>query len=215
MVALILLLWASKKKLMNSIIIYSIASYIIGSISGSLLLGKLWKIDIRKFGSNNAGGTNAFRTVGLIFGLLTVIIDISKGFIPTYFFGYLYDQNQTVMMTCALSAVMGHVYPIFHQFKGGKGAGTVVGVILVLAPNALMFILPVFIVILILTGFVGLSTMIGALTLLIYSIINLSINFTYFSLVIFLFIVFTHRENIKRMIAGNENRFSKIMIFKR
>tara|TARA_Y100001970_G_scaffold71663_1_gene90973 strand:- start:27 stop:632 length:606 start_codon:yes stop_codon:yes gene_type:complete len=200
---------------MNSIVLYSIISYIIGSISGSLLLGKIWKIDIRKFGSNNAGGTNAFRTVGLLFGLLTIIIDISKGALPTYLSGYLDNQNQITMIVCAFSAVLGHVYPIFHQFKGGKGAGTVVGALLVLIPKSLIFILPGFIITLILTGFVGLSTMVAAFILLIYSLIMLEIHFIYFTLMVFIFIVFTHRKNIKRMLAGNENCFSKIMIFKR
>ena len=197
------------------IIFNIIISYLIGSISGSMVLGYLKGIDIRKMGSGNAGGTNAFRTVGLIFGLLTVIIDISKGVLPTHLSGYLDNQNQITMMICAFSAILGHVYPIFHQFKGGKGAGTVVGSLLVLAPESLIFILPGFIIILILTGFVGLSTMIASFILLIYSLVMLEINFIYFALIVFLFIVFTHRENIKRMAAGNENRFSKVMIFKR
>jgi len=200
---------------MSDIILYPIISYIVGSISGSLFLGKLWKIDIRKFGSNSTGGTNAFRTVGLIFGLLTIIIDISKGFLPTYLSGYIYDQNQIQMMVCAFSAILGHVYPIFHQFKGGKGAGTTVGTLIVLVPESLIFILPTFIIVLMVSGFVGLSTIMGAMALLVYSIVMLSINFIYFSLLIFIFIVFTHRKNIKRMIAGNENYFSKITIFKR
>ena len=73
---------------MNKILLFSLTSYIIGSISGSLLLGKLWNIDIRNFGSKSAGGTNAFRTVGFVFALLTFVVDLSKGLIPTYLIGH-------------------------------------------------------------------------------------------------------------------------------
>ena len=200
---------------MNNIILYSLSSYIIGSISGSLLLGKFWNIDIRKFGSNSAGGTNAFRTVGLTFGLLTAMIDMLKGLLPTYLIGYLSGQNELEMMICGFSAILGHVFPVFYQFNGGKGAGTTVGALIILAPESLIYVLPTFIIVLILSGFVGLSTITAAFVLLIYSIIMLDINFVWFSLSILLFIIFTHRKNIQRMIRGDENRFSKIMIFKR
>ena len=184
-------------------------------MSGSLLLGKFWKIDIRKLGSNSAGGTNAFRTVGFTFGLLTAIIDILKGLLPAYFMGYLSGQNELQMMICGFSAILGHVFPVFYQFNGGKGAGTTIGALIILAPESLIYVLPTFIIVLVLSGFVGLSTITAAFVLLIYSIIMLNINFVWFSLSILLFIIFTHRKNIQRMIRGDENQFSKIMIFKR
>ena len=200
---------------MNKILLFSLASYVIGSISGSLLLGKLWNIDIRNFGSKSTGGTNAFRTVGVIFALLTFIIDLSKGLIPTYFIGYYSHYNEIEMMVGGFAAIIGHVYPVFHGFNGGKGAATLLGVLIILNPLSLAYILPTWIVILVFSGFVGLSTILAALALLIYSVIKLNINFQVFSFLVFLFILFTHRENIQRMIQKSENRFTKIMIFRR
>ena len=200
---------------MNKLLLFSLASYVIGSISGSLLLGKLWNIDIRNFGSKSAGGTNALRTVGFIFALLTFLIDLSKGLIPTYLIGYYSDYNEIEMMVGGFAAILGHVYPIFHGFNGGKGAATLLGTLIILNPLSLAYILPTWIVVLVLSGFVGLSTVLAALALLIYSVTKLNINFQIFSLLVFLFILFTHRENIRRMIQKSENRFTKIMIFKR
>ena len=200
---------------MNKILLFSLASYVIGSISGSLLLGKLWNIDIRNFGSKSTGGTNAFRTVGFIFALLTFIIDLSKGLILTYLIGYYSHYNEIEMMVGSFAAIIGHVYPIFHRFNGGKGAATLLGALIILNPLSLAYILPTWIVILVFSGFVGLSTILAALALLIYSIIKLNINFQVFSFLIFLFITFTHRKNIQRMIQKSENRFTKIMIFRR
>ena len=200
---------------MNELLLFSLASYVIGSISGSLLLGKLWNIDIRNFGSKSAGGTNALRTVGFIFALLTFLIDLSKGLIPTYLIGYYSDYNEIEMMVGGFAAILGHVYPIFHGFNGGKGAATLLGALIILNPLSLAYILPTWIVVLVLSGFVGLSTVLAALALLIYSVTKLNINFQIFSFLVFLFILFTHRKNIRRMIQKSENRFTKIMIFKR
>ena len=200
---------------MNKLLLFSLASYVIGSISGSLLLGKLWNIDIRNFGSKSAGGTNALRTVGFIFALLTFLIDLSKGLIPTYLIGYYSDYNEIEMMVGGFAAILGHVYPIFHGFNGGKGAATLLGTLIILNPLSLAYILPTWIVVLVLSGFVGLSTVLAALALLIYSVTKLNINFQIFSFLVFLFILFTHRKNIQRMIQKSENRFTKIMIFKR
>ena len=200
---------------MNKIILLFLASYIIGSISGSLILGKFWNIDIRNFGSKSAGGTNALRTVGALFALLTVIIDISKGLIPAYLIGYYFNYGEIEMMVGAFGAIIGHVYPIFYKFNGGKGAGTLLGSLIVLSPLSISYVLSVWIVSLVLSGFVGLSTILAAFTLFIYSVVKLNFNFQVFSLLIFIFILFTHRENIKRMIQRSENRFTKVLIFKR
>ena len=190
-------------------------SYLIGSISGSLILGKLWKIDIRDFGSKSAGGTNALRTVGIGFALLTLLIDLSKGFIPTYLIGYYSNYNEVDMMIGASAAIIGHVYPIFYRFNGGKGAATVLGSLVALCPMSIPYILTVWILLVVLSGFVGISTILATLTLFIYSIVYLNINYQIFGFLVFLFILFTHRQNLQRMIRGSENRFTKVMIFKR
>ena len=206
------------------IILNIIISYLVGSISGSMILGYLKGIDIRKMGSGNAGGTNAFRTMGAQFALGVILIDIFKGviavlfvskfnFINLYSFNISFELNE---IFCAIAAVMGHVYPIYYNFKGGKGAGTLVGIIGVLFPQCIMYALLSWFVTLILTGFVGLGTMIAGITLAISAyLFNVSTIYFYFSIAMSLFIIFTHRSNIRRMVKGTENKFEKIMLFKR
>ena len=119
-----------------------ILSYLLGSISGSLLLGKFKNIDIRTLGSGNAGGTNALRTIGPLFALGTILIDIFKGFIPVYFFTIYIDSNiEVIQIICGIAAVLGHVFPIYYGFKGGKGAGTLIGVVLAIFPQSILWIL--------------------------------------------------------------------------
>jgi len=212
------------------IILLIILSYLIGSISGSLLLGKFNNIDIRKMGSGNAGGTNALRSVGPLFALGTIIIDILKGYIPVALFIKLIHLNGAVTIFSfniidlapilfGISAVLGHVYPIYYNFKGGKGAGTLIGVVCAIFPECIIYILLIWIISLILTGFVGLSTMLAGLSLTLYTYFNyidgIFSPFGYFALGVSMFLIYTHRENITRMINGEENQFEKVMIFKK
>jgi len=200
-----------------------ILSYLIGSISGSMVLGYLKGIDIRKMGSGNAGGTNAFRTVGTSFALGVITIDIFKGVVAVLFVSklkfignHLFLTTDLVQISCALAAVLGHVYPIYYNFKGGKGAGTLIGIIGVLFPQCIVYALLSWIITLIFTGYVGLGTMVAGVILSVSAyLLNVSSIYFYFSISMSLFIIFTHRSNIKRMINGNENRFEKIMIFKK
>ena len=209
------------------IIINCILSYLIGSISGSMVLGNLKGIDIRKMGSGNAGGTNAFRTVGPIFALGVIIIDILKGYISVIYISQLNFMNYSIIgsneimnIVCGISAVLGHVYPLYYNFKGGKGAGTLIGIIAALFPfKSLMYAILSWIIILIFTGYVGLGTIIAGITLALNAyVIFVGTEFSeyiYFAFLMAIFIVFTHRENILRMLNGNENKFEKIMIFKK
>ena len=130
-------------------------SYLFGSISGSLLLGKFKNIDIRKLGSGNAGGTNALRSVGPLFALGTITIDILKGYLPIILLSpYVGDMLINVaQIMLGVAAVLGHVYPIFYGFKGGKGAGTLVGVVLAIFPYSIPIVFLVWIIILVLTGY--------------------------------------------------------------
>lgn len=209
------------------IIINCILSYLIGSISGSMVLGNLKGIDIRKMGSGNAGGTNAFRTVGPFFALGVIIIDILKGYISVIYITQLNFMNYSIIgsneimnIVCGISAVLGHVYPVYYNFKGGKGAGTLIGIIAALFPfKSLMYAILSWIIILIFTGYVGLGTIIAGITLALNAyVIFVGTEFSeyiYFAFLMAIFIVFTHRENILRMLNGNENKFEKIMIFKK
>ena len=126
---------------MATLIVKVILAYLLGSVSGSLLLGKLRKVDIRGQGSGNAGGTNAFRTQGWLFALGVVIIDIGKGlvaawFIPAIIFGNTTApmEQSTLVMVCGFAAVVGHCFPVWHGFRGGKGAATAVGALIIIEP---------------------------------------------------------------------------------
>ena len=208
------------------ILLNIIISYLLGSISGSMVLGKLYGIDIRTMGSGNAGGTNAFRSVGPLFALGVVLIDIFKGVISVLFVSKLIFYSsfsistiEYIEIVCGIAAVMGHVYPIYYNFKGGKGAGTLIGVIGVLFPQSIIYALLSWIVVLIFTGFVGLGTMVASIVLEIVTYFiypgGLITPFGIFSIIMSVFIIFTHRSNISRMIKGRENQFTKAMIFKK
>ena len=207
---------------MISLIFLTILAYLLGSISGSMVMGKLNNVDIRKMGSGNAGGTNAFRTQGIFFALPVVLIDIGKGFIAAEYFHNINFINTSIMIESShlffgSAAVIGHCYPIFHNFKGGKGAGTAMGVLISVFPNTLLPALIVWILSLIFTGFVGLSTILASITVSIISIYTFPLinNIQIMCFFISLFIIFMHRSNITRMIKGKENQFKKIMIFKK
>ena len=203
-------------------------SYLLGSISGGMILGRLNGVDIRAMGSGNAGGTNAFRTMGAKFAAGVLLIDVVKGFIAVHFvpllnLGELIPSSEVgvgfLPIACGCGAVLGHVYPVYFKFKGGKGAGTMVGVLLALFPTGLAVCLTVWGLGLILTGYVGFSTILGGIILPISTFFfyeeGLATPFGKFSIIICFFIIFTHRSNIIRMIQGTENRFEKAMIFQK
>lgn len=203
-------------------------SYFIGSIMGAMVMGKLrGGVDIRTMGSGNAGGTNALRTQGVLFALGVIIIDIGKGVIGAGVVPELniplVPQDPTVSRTwltlcCAAAAVLGHVWPIFHDFKGGKGAGTFIGTLIVLAPKVIIGVVFVWISIVIIFGYVGLATMTAAVALPIYLSFGMMLEeqplFIY-ATIMAMCIIFWHRLNIRRMRDRSEYRNTRLMIFRR
>lgn len=207
---------------MLTLIIKIILAYLLGSVSGSLFVGKLKKVDIREQGSGNAGGTNAFRTQGLVFALAVVIIDIGKGFlaawwIPALDFGgaQMVVGPDLLMVTCGFAAVVGHCYPIWHGFRGGKGAGAAVGVLIAVEPWLLIPLLVTWLLTLVLTGYVGLSTVLAGFSLIPAAWWFNNQVLMIFSIVLALFLLFTHRVNIRNLREGTENRFEGIHLFSR
>ena len=211
---------------MINVLLNILISYLIGSISGSLILGKIKGVDIRELGSGNAGGTNAFRTQGFLFAFGVVLIDALKGFIAAEYISKLNLFGTDVQIStefgiliCGLTAVVGHVYPVYHGFKGGKGAGTAMGMLIALHPLSLILAVSLWVIVLVLTGFVGLGTMIGASSIPVFLYTSGEVSqFVFYpilSIILALFIIFTHRSNIQRMVAGNENRFEQAMLIKR
>jgi glycerol-3-phosphate acyltransferase PlsY len=203
-------------------------SYFIGSLMGSMIVGRLrGGVDIRKMGSGNAGGTNALRTQGVWFALGVIAIDIGKGAIgagvvPELQLPYVAEDallsRTWLTLSCAAATVIGHVWPIYHGFKGGKGAGTLVGTLIILGPKLIIGIVIVWASVIVLTGFVGLATMCAATALPIYlgvAVLPEQQPLFIYCAVMAGFIIYWHRSNIQRMRDGSEQRNTRLMIFHR
>ena len=178
--------------------------YLIGSIPFGFILTKIFlRKDIRDIGSGNIGATNALRTGNKLIGYSTLILDISKAIIPVL---YIKLNNYDLIFILSLSIFIGHVFPIWLKFKGGKGVATYVGMLVIINPIAsLIFMITWFITYLI-YKFSSLSSIIGSLIIPIYIYIFDDINNVYFFLIMFVLIFYTHRENIKRLINKEENK---------
>lgn len=200
-------------------------AYLLGSLLGSLVIGKLkGGVDIRTQGSGNAGGTNALRTQGWKFAAGVMLIDIGKGWLaaavlPTWTLAGFASAMPLVwvQIACAVAVVLGHVYPVWFGFRGGKGAATLVGVVGGLAPAALGWVLGTWLAVLMLTGFVGLSTMLATVAFNVWVLLGHPVNeqpLLSFGLLMMALVIYTHRANIQRMRAGTENRARKLWLFK-
>lgn len=205
----------------------SLFAYLLGSLIGSLIVGQLrGGIDIRTLGSGNAGGTNALRTQGIGFAAWVMAIDIGKGWIATAWLpgalllGIEPDPQLArdwLTVACATGAVLGHVYPVWYGFRGGKGAATLIGVLLGIAPDAVLPLLLVWVVVVALTGFVGLGTMLAVAAFPAYLVIASdapSTAYLTFGIGMIAFVCYTHRGNIERMRAGTENRARRLWLLK-
>ena len=195
-------------------------AYLLGSFSGSLMLGALRKVDIRLSGSGNAGGTNAFRTQGFRFALGVVLIDVAKGVLAAALISRLYlfgtgesGDYSTQAMLCGFAAIVGHCFPVWHGFRGGKGAATAVGVLCVVQPLALAPMLLTWLLVLTLTGWVGLATMLAGISLVpVFLWLGAEPVALVFAIAVALFLIFTHRSNLRKMRLGNEYRFERVML---
>ena len=203
----------------------SLLSYLLGSVLGSLVVGRFRGVDIREQGSGNAGGTNALRTQGWTFALGVVVIDVGKalvavGLLPGLALpGVGIDPSvhrDWLQVACAAAVVVGHVYPVWYEFRGGKGAATLIGAVAVLAPAALLPVVLVWLACVTLTGFVGLGTMLGTATLPVYfALARLETPaLLVFGIAMTAFVAYTHRANITRMRAGNENRARRLWLLR-
>lgn len=194
-------------------------AYLLGSVSGALVLGRWQGVDIRTLGSGNAGGTNALRTRGWRFALGVVLIDVGKGVLAGLLARALGDAGPAWLApACVLAAVAGHVWPLFHGFRGGKGAATLIGGLAAVWPAALLPFLGTWLVTLGVTGFVGLSTVLGALSLPIFTLLSpwpVPQAALPFALLAASFLLFTHRSNLARLRAGTEHRFERARLLAR
>lgn len=182
-------------------------AYLIGSIPTGLILGKAYGIDVRKEGSGNIGATNLYRTVGRKVGVFTLIGDCLKGFVPVMAAKYS-ALPPDYAAWIALAAFCGHVFSVFLKFKGGKGVATALGVFLALAPVAVAVAVAIFAALMFLWRYVSLGSICAAAVMPVaVALLGGSRLLTFVTLVIAVIVVLRHHENIRRLIAGTENRF--------
>jgi acyl phosphate:glycerol-3-phosphate acyltransferase len=200
-----------------------IAAYILGSIPTAVWVGKwFYKIDIREYGSKNAGSTNTIRVLGPVAGIPVFIIDVMKGFTAvelTYLCkSDFYDHNGVFhneifalfKVILSLIVVAGHVFPIFANFKGGKGMATSLGVILAIFPIPAIITTGVFMLVLLIWHYVSLGSLCSAFIFPFVNIFLFGENewaYLIFSIILSIFVIVTHRKNIKRLIKGEETKF--------
>ena len=191
------------------VVVLMIVAYILGSIPNALWIGKVFRgIDVREHGSKNTGSTNAARVLGAKLGILTLILDISKGAIPTLIATMLLDSSISVILV-GICAILGHSFSIFMKFKGGKAVATTVGVLIVLVPGAILLAAVIFFLVFGITRYVSLSSMIGAISLPIWIILFYkNIPLTIFGIIIAILIIVRHKSNIQRLLNGTESKFS-------
>jgi acyl phosphate:glycerol-3-phosphate acyltransferase len=204
-------------------------AYLLGSVVGSLIVGRLKGVDIRQMGSGNAGATNAMRTQGMAFGLAVFVIDLAKGWLAAGWLPRLAlpglgasagsaELAAWVAPACGFAAVLGHVFPLWHGFRGGKGVATLVGAF---AGYDAWLLLPMFatwLTVVVVSGFVGLASISAALALPVYLLIRDGVAPTpqlCFTVACAVLVLFTHRGNVRRMRAGTEPRARKLWLFKR
>lgn len=205
-------------------IITVIAAYLIGSINFAVIFSKVFlKTDVRNLGSGNAGTTNVMRNGGFLPGALTFLCDALKGFVASYMgyliFGYMSHYTAWAMAiygayVCGTACMLGHIFPIFYQFKGGKGVATSVGIFAVCCPIAIVIGLAVFALVAFVSKYVSLASIAATVT-----VVTLSIVFydyyasiyvqAFFILVMGAIVILKHKSNIKRLISGTENKIGK------
>jgi glycerol-3-phosphate acyltransferase PlsY len=203
-------------------------AYLLGSVVGSLVVGRLrGGVDIRKSGSGNAGATNALRTQGASFAIWVILIDIAKGVIAAALLPRLElpgiapvtaDLAAWLPAACAFAAIVGHVLPVWHGFRGGKGVATLVGAYAGLNPVLLLPLFASWLVLVTVSGFVGLASIFAALAMPVYLLMHDGPVLTpelVFALACAVLVIYTHRGNVRRMRDGTEPRARRLWLFGR
>ena len=210
---------------MIELIVKALLAYLIGSLVGGLLIGRLRGVDIRTMGSGNAGATNMLRTHGKVAAIAVLLIDLGKGWVATGVLAPLTipgvpsagpEMRTLLIAVCGLAVIVGHVYPLWYGFRGGKGVATFLGAVLGINARLALVMVLTWLVVVILSGFVGLASMVSA------AAVAAAIAARYSSerapLLVFgigatLLILYTHRANIGRMLAGTESRARRLWLF--
>jgi glycerol-3-phosphate acyltransferase PlsY len=192
---------------MIAIVLLIVFAYLMGSVPSGYIIGRISGIDVRSVGSGNIGATNVVRALGKGRGALTLFADVAKGYLPV-FVGLRLEVDAAVIALVAIAAFLGHLYPLFLNFQGGKGVATTLGALLALAPTATLVLVVVFAVAVLVSRIVSL----GAITAAMAAPVALwffsqSLVFAAMGLFLGAMIILRHRGNIQRLFAGTEPRF--------
>jgi glycerol-3-phosphate acyltransferase PlsY len=215
---------------MLNLIVVLILSYLAGSVPTSIILSKLVKgIDIREHGSGNAGGTNVFRVLGWKWGVLTIILDAFKGAVAVVFIARLYlgnfpftnmtpfDDFTLIQIFCGIAAVIGHVWTVFAEFKGGKGIATSLGFLVTIITVDMLVAVGIFAIVVYVSKYISLGSIAAAVSVPLILVIRENIfgvdipgyhTILPFAIIITLLVLYTHRSNIGRLLDGSERRIS-------
>ena len=193
---------------MLKFILYIIGTYLIASIPFGYIVGKLFGKDVRKEGSGNIGATNVVRTVGKKAGILVLILDVLKGFIPVYIAKNLLNLPSKYVALVALVAILGHCFSMFMKFKGGKGVATGLGVMLAISVKATQILLVFWLGVFLVSGYVSLASILTAsISWLVFFVITNNFFYSYIILISAIIIILKHLSNIQRLLNGTEHNF--------
>ena len=190
------------------IIVYLLLSYLCGAIPFGYIVAKLFRhVDIRTLGSGNPGATNVYRSISKPLGVLTLILDVLKGFVPVYLISFINPDFQWMVISVAFVTIIGHTFTIFLKFKGGKGVATACGAFLAINPLSVLICLGVFIVVLAMFKYVSAASIMAALMLPIsLYLLNALPEIVVFAGIISILVIVRHISNIKRLLNGTENK---------
>ena len=190
-----------------------LASYFVGAIPTGYLAGRLFRgIDLREHGSKNLGATNVYRTLGARYAIPVALFDIAKGAVPVLVFAPQASDSQLFALACGIAAIVGHVFSVFVRFRGGKGVATAAGVMLGLTPLALGVAALVWLVLVALTGYVSLASIVAAavLPVAVYLLERPDRpEILWLDALVAAAIIWLHRANVRRLLNGTENRFGR------
>ncbi len=189
--------------------IFIILAYFIGSISFGILLSKIFKIqDPRSFGSKNPGATNVMRSGKKFVALLTLLGDMLKGTLVVLIAKYYLNFNDDQVLLIAAVVFIGHLFPVYYQFKGGKGVATALGVLLAIDSNIAILVLLIWLIVFLVSRISSLSAITAALCLpIIAFFMHIDQNFLWLSLFLSMFLIYRHKENIKNLLEKKESNF--------
>jgi glycerol-3-phosphate acyltransferase PlsY len=193
--------------------LWLLVSYLVGAIPTSHLVSRVFaKIDLREHGSGNLGATNLYRVLGWRYAIPVALFDIAKGAIPVLVFAPQVSDSELYALACGVAAILGHVFSVFVRFKGGKGVATAAGVMLGFTPMALGVAAAVWVLVLMLTGYVSLGSIAAAAVLpfAVYLLENpKSPELLWIVVLVAASVILLHRRNIQRLLKGTENRFGR------